>query len=124
MTPTDIYTLSLHDALPIYLAFTTGASLTAKATQHNYPAPIAILSCVFEGTQVPFDLGLRIESKYFGRLLAGPVARNLMRTMFVNKGRADKLERRPQGVQKAEVAVLGILGAGMMGAGIAYAAAR
>src|SRR5688572_32122638 len=69
MTPTDIYTLSLHDALPIYLAFTTGASLTAKATQHNYPAPIAILSCVFEGTQVPFDLGLRIESKYFGRLL-------------------------------------------------------
>jgi 3-hydroxyacyl-CoA dehydrogenase / enoyl-CoA hydratase / 3-hydroxybutyryl-CoA epimerase len=106
------------------LAFITGASLTAKATQHNYPAPIAILSCVFEGTQVPFDLGLRIESKYFGRLLAGPVARNLMRTMFVNKGRADKLERRPTGVPKAEVAVLGILGAGMMGAGIAYAAAR
>ncbi|MGQ0834672.1 MAG: 3-hydroxyacyl-CoA dehydrogenase NAD-binding domain-containing protein [Gammaproteobacteria bacterium] len=106
------------------LAFMTGTSLTAKTTQHNYPAPIAILSCVFEGTQVPIDLGLRIESKYFGQLLAGPVARNLMRTMFVNRGLADKLARRPAGVPKSEVKKLGLLGAGMMGAGIAYVSAR
>jgi 3-hydroxyacyl-CoA dehydrogenase / enoyl-CoA hydratase / 3-hydroxybutyryl-CoA epimerase len=105
------------------LAFMTGTALTAKATQHNYPAPIAILSCVFEGAQLPIDAGLRIESKYFGRLLADPVARNLMRTMFVNKGLADKLARRPADVPKSQVRKLGVLGAGMMGSGIAYASA-
>jgi len=105
-------------------AFTAGAALTAKATQHNYPAPIAILSCVFEGTQVPIDTGLSIESKYFGRLLAGPVARNMMRTLFVNKGLADKLARRPADVPKSQVSKVGILGAGMMGAGIAHVSAQ
>jgi 3-hydroxyacyl-CoA dehydrogenase / enoyl-CoA hydratase / 3-hydroxybutyryl-CoA epimerase len=103
--------------------FMAGTALTAKATQRNYPAPLAILSCVYEGTQVPIDQGLRIESKYFGQLLAGPVARNLMRTMFVNKGLADKLARRPAGPPKTQVRRLGILGAGMMGAGVAYVSA-
>ena len=78
-------------------AFMAGTSLTARATMRNYPAPLAILTAVYEGTQVPIDTGLRIESQQFGRLLAGPVARNLMRTMFVNKGQADKLARRPVG---------------------------
>jgi 3-hydroxyacyl-CoA dehydrogenase/enoyl-CoA hydratase/3-hydroxybutyryl-CoA epimerase len=103
--------------------FMAGTALTAKTTQRNYPAPLAILSCVYEGTQVPIDQGLRIESKYFGQLLAGPVARNLMRTMFVNKGLADKLARRPAGPPKTHVRRLGILGAGMMGAGVAYVSA-
>jgi len=103
--------------------FMAGTALTAKSTQRNYPAPLAILSCVYEGTQVPIDQGLRIESKYFGQLLAGPVARNLMRTMFVNKGLADKLARRPAGPPKTQVRRLGILGAGMMGAGVAYVSA-
>jgi 3-hydroxyacyl-CoA dehydrogenase/enoyl-CoA hydratase/3-hydroxybutyryl-CoA epimerase len=101
-----------------------GTALTARTTNRNYPAPIAILSCVYEGTQVPIDAGLAIESKYFGQLLAGPVARNLMRTMFVNKGLADKLARRPAGPPKSQVRRLGILGAGMMGAGVAYVSAR
>lgn len=105
-------------------ALTAGTALTARATQRNYPAPLAILSCVYEGTQVPIDRGLDIESKYFAQLLSGPVARNLMRTMFVNKGRADKLAARPAGVPKSTVDRLGILGAGMMGSGIAYVAAR
>jgi 3-hydroxyacyl-CoA dehydrogenase/enoyl-CoA hydratase/3-hydroxybutyryl-CoA epimerase len=103
--------------------FMAGTALTAKATMRNYPAPIAILASVYEGTQVPFDTGLRIESKYFGKLLAGPVARNLMRTMFVNKGLADKLARRPTDVPKSQVRRLGILGSGMMGAGIAHGSA-
>jgi len=105
-------------------AFMVGTSLTARTTMRNYPAPAAILSCVYEGTQVPMEQGLRIESKYFGKLLAGPVARNLMRTMFVNKGLADKLMRRPAGPPKSQVRRLGILGAGMMGAGVAYVSAR
>jgi 3-hydroxyacyl-CoA dehydrogenase/enoyl-CoA hydratase/3-hydroxybutyryl-CoA epimerase len=103
--------------------FMVGTAVTAKSTQRNYPAPLAILSCVYEGTQVPIDAGLRIESNYFGQLLAGPVARNLMRTMFVNKGLADKLSRRPGAQPKSQVRCLGMLGAGMMGAGIAYVSA-
>jgi len=105
-------------------AFMVGTALTARTTMRNYPAPAAILSCVYEGTQVPIDQGLRLESKYFGKLLAGPVARNLMRTMFVNKGLADKLARRPAGPPKSQVRRLGVLGAGMMGAGVAYVSAR
>jgi len=103
--------------------FMVGTALTARTTQRNYPAPLAILSAVYEGTQLPIDAGLEIESKYFGQLLAGPVARNLMRTMFVNKGLADKLARRPQGPAKTQVKKLGVLGAGMMGAGVAYVSA-
>jgi hypothetical protein len=68
------------------------------------------------------DLGLRIESKYFGQLLAGSVARNMMRTFFINGSAADKLVRRPEGFAKGKVRTLGVLGAGMMGAGIAYSA--
>ena len=101
-----------------------GNSLLAKATKHNYPAPIAAQSAIFEGCATSFDAGLKIESQYFGSLLAGPVARNMMRTLFVNKGKADKLARRPKGVEKSRVKKLGILGAGMMGAGIAYVSAR
>ena len=104
--------------------FMGGNSLIAKNTKHNYPAPIAAQSAMFEGAATTFDAGLEIESQYFGTLLAGPVARNMMRTLFVSKGKADKLARRPGGVDKSQVRKLGILGAGMMGAGIAYVSAK
>ncbi|HMB60741.1 MAG TPA: 3-hydroxyacyl-CoA dehydrogenase NAD-binding domain-containing protein, partial [Xanthomonadales bacterium] len=93
-------------------------------TQHNYPAPIAALSAIYEGCIVPIDAGLNIESQYFGKLLAGPVARNMMRTLFISKTSADKLARRPRDIEKSKVSKLGILGAGMMGAGIAYVSAK
>jgi 3-hydroxyacyl-CoA dehydrogenase/enoyl-CoA hydratase/3-hydroxybutyryl-CoA epimerase len=98
-------------------------ALVAKKTLHNYPAPAAILSCVFEGTLLPLEKGLEVESKYFAQLVTGPVARNLIRTMFVNKGNADKLSVRPADVPKSKVTKLGVLGAGMMGAGVAYVSA-
>jgi 3-hydroxyacyl-CoA dehydrogenase / enoyl-CoA hydratase / 3-hydroxybutyryl-CoA epimerase len=103
--------------------FMVGTALAAKTTMRNYPAPAAILSCVYEGTLLPMDAALAVESRYFGQLLAGPVARNLMRTMFINKGLADKLARRPAGPPKSQVRRLGILGAGMMGAGVAHVSA-
>lgn len=105
-------------------SFTMNTTLQARQTQRNYPAPLAILSSVYEGTQVPIDVGLKIELKYFGKLLAGSVARNLVRTLFLNKGEADKLVRRPANVPRSVVTRLGVLGAGMMGAGIAHAAAQ
>jgi 3-hydroxyacyl-CoA dehydrogenase/enoyl-CoA hydratase/3-hydroxybutyryl-CoA epimerase len=104
--------------------YMVSTSLVAGKTQHNYPAPIAALSAIYEGCITPIDTGLNIESQYFATLLAGPVARNMMRTLFVNKGAADKLSRRPEGIEKSPVKKLGILGAGMMGAGIAYVSAK
>ncbi|MBJ7534473.1 enoyl-CoA hydratase/isomerase family protein [Rhodomicrobium vannielii ATCC 17100] len=103
--------------------FMAANAMTRDKTLGNYPAAQAILSAVYEGTQVPIDLGLKIEAKYFLSLLRGPVAPAMIRTLFVNKGRADKLVRRPQGVPKAKFRKVGMLGAGMMGAAIAYVAA-
>ena len=104
--------------------FMVGTSLIVGKTQNNYPAPIAAMSAVYEGCITPIDAGLDIESQYFGTLLAGVVARNMMRSLFINKGAADKLVRRPEGIGKSKVSKLGILGAGMMGAGIAYVSAK
>jgi 3-hydroxyacyl-CoA dehydrogenase / enoyl-CoA hydratase / 3-hydroxybutyryl-CoA epimerase len=107
----------------VAMTLTMGSALVAKSTLRNLPAPTAILSAVFEGLQVPMDVGLQIEGKYFSKLIADPVARNLVRTLFVNKAQADKLVRRPPDVAKSTVTKLGILGAGMMGAGIAHVSA-
>ncbi|HLU05563.1 MAG TPA: 3-hydroxyacyl-CoA dehydrogenase NAD-binding domain-containing protein, partial [Woeseiaceae bacterium] len=100
-----------------------GAALLQKQTNHNYPAPIAIMSAVYEGSVLPMDKALDIETKYFVSLLMSPVSRNMMRTLFINKGAAEKLVRRPKEPAKREVKKLGVLGAGMMGAGIAYVSA-
>ena len=99
------------------------AGLLGARTSHNYPAPIAIFAAVFEGAQVSFDKGLRIESRYFAQLLTDPTARNIIRTHFLAKGRASSLAARPADVPKREVRTLGVIGAGMMGLGIARVAA-
>jgi 3-hydroxyacyl-CoA dehydrogenase/enoyl-CoA hydratase/3-hydroxybutyryl-CoA epimerase len=104
--------------------FMFGTSLLQKMTNHNYPAPIAIMSAVYEGTVLPIDTALDVETKHFVALLMDPVSRNMTRTLFVNKGAADKLVRRPKGPEKRPVTKLGILGAGMMGAGVAFVSAR
>jgi len=90
----------------------------------NYPAPISILTCVFEGVQVPFDKGLLVESRHFAKLITDPVSRNVIRTLFVNKGLAEKGARRPAGIPQGTVKKVGVLGAGMMGAGIAFVSAK
>jgi 3-hydroxyacyl-CoA dehydrogenase/enoyl-CoA hydratase/3-hydroxybutyryl-CoA epimerase len=94
-----------------------------KMTNHNYPAPLAIMSATYEGSVLPMDKALDVESKYFTQLLMDPTSRNMTRTLFLNKGAADKLVRRPKGPDKRPVTKLGILGAGMMGAGVAYVSA-
>jgi len=99
-------------------------AMVAKNTNHNYPAPISIVSSVYEGCQVPIDTGLRIESKYFVKLLRDPVAGNMIRSLFINKQSADKLRARPKDVEKSKVTNLGMLGAGMMGSGIALVSAQ
>lgn len=104
-------------------SFGLGTAQVRRDTQDTLPAPLAILSAVYEGTQLPIDKALHIENKYFGRLLVGAVARNLMRTTFVHRQAARKLVQRPAGVPAHQVQKLGVLGAGMMGSGIAQVAA-
>lgn len=102
----------------------TVATANTAAKGYNTPASAAILSCVFEGVQLPFDKALSIESKYFAKLLTSPVARNIIRTTFISKAAAEKGARRPNNVPKSRIEKLGVIGAGMMGAGIALVAAQ
>lgn len=91
---------------------------------YNQPAPLAILNSLFQALQLPFDKALAVEGKYFAKLLTDPVARNIIRTTFISKLAAEKGARRPAGYPRFEARKVGVLGAGMMGAGIAYVAAN
>jgi 3-hydroxyacyl-CoA dehydrogenase/enoyl-CoA hydratase/3-hydroxybutyryl-CoA epimerase len=87
-------------------------------------APIALLSAIYEGLQLPMDRAIRIESKYFARVIAQPQSRNMVRTLFVNKQAAERGARRPAEVPPSPTRKLAMLGAGMMGAGIATVSAQ
>jgi 3-hydroxyacyl-CoA dehydrogenase/enoyl-CoA hydratase/3-hydroxybutyryl-CoA epimerase len=103
--------------------FIAGNALIVKQTYGNYEAQKAIMSCVYEGLQVPIDVGLRVECRYITKLMLAPQSRNMMRTLFLSMQELGKLARRPKGVPASQVKKLGVLGAGMMGAGIAYVSA-
>ena len=104
-------------------AFTIGNAMLNKTTHQNYPAQKYILSCVYEGLQVPIEAGLRIESRYMTKLMMDPRSKAMIRSLFLSMQELSKGARRPAGVETFEVKKLGILGAGMMGAGIAYVSA-
>jgi 3-hydroxyacyl-CoA dehydrogenase / enoyl-CoA hydratase / 3-hydroxybutyryl-CoA epimerase len=104
--------------------FGAASATVRKKTYGNYPAPRAILSCVFEGLQLTIDAGLRVEQRYFIELLRGPEAKAMVRTMFFSLGAANKLSGRPAGIPPAKIQTVGVLGAGMMGAGIASVTAK
>ncbi len=104
--------------------FTMGNALYRKQSYNNYPAQRYILSCVYEGLAVPIDAGLRIEARYFTKLLMDPASRNMIRSLFLSMQDLGKGARRPANVAPTQVKKLGVLGAGMMGAGIAYVSAQ
>jgi 3-hydroxyacyl-CoA dehydrogenase/enoyl-CoA hydratase/3-hydroxybutyryl-CoA epimerase len=99
--------------------FIGGNAMIAGKTNGVYPAPKAIMSCVYEGLLLPFDSALKVETRYFVSLLRDPVAKSMIRTLFFGLQEANKLARRPRGVPKQEYKKIGVLGAGLMGAGIA-----
>ncbi len=104
--------------------FMGGNAMAQAQTNHNYPAVESILSCVYEGSIVDFDTAIRIETKYFMKLLMGPVSQNMIRTLFINKQAVEKGALRPKGIERKKVKRLGMVGAGLMGAGIAYVSAK
>jgi 3-hydroxyacyl-CoA dehydrogenase/enoyl-CoA hydratase/3-hydroxybutyryl-CoA epimerase len=99
------------------------ATSIAKDTNRNYPAPIALLTVVARGAFLPMDAALHLESCHFARLVLDPVARNMVRTSFVSKGELDKLARRPKDVAPASLKQVGVVGAGLMGSGVAQVCA-
>lgn len=94
-----------------------------RETHDNYPAAKAILHAVYEGLQLPMDLALRVEARWFAKILRSPEAAAMIRTLFVSMGELNKGARRPAHVSPAAIKRVGILGAGFMGAGIAYVTA-
>ena len=108
---------------PTQLFFGVGGGLMAK-TQGLYPAPEAILACVYDGCQVDIDTGLRIEQRQFARLATSPATKNMIRTLFYAMGEANRLADRPRDVPRRGFTRNAVLGAGMMGAGLAYVGAQ
>ncbi|MGV8938313.1 MAG: FAD-dependent oxidoreductase [Allorhizobium sp.] len=98
-------------------------AILRRETSGNYPAALAILKCVYEGLQVPFETGLRIEQRYFTEIVQTTEAFSMIRSLFVSMQELGKGARRPSGQPKTELKHVGVVGAGFMGASIAYVTA-
>lgn len=103
--------------------FGAGTAMLMEKTKGNYPAPLEIMACVYEGLQVNIDRALTIEARHFVKVATSKVAKNMIQTMFLGLNEANKGASRPKDIPKTDVKKLGVLGAGMMGAGIAYVSA-
>ncbi|WP_192362896.1 3-hydroxyacyl-CoA dehydrogenase NAD-binding domain-containing protein [Mesorhizobium mediterraneum] len=99
-------------------------AILRRETYGNYPAAAAILKCVYEGLLVPFDTALRIEQRYFTEIMQTREAAAMIRSLFVSLQELNKGARRPAGVPETKFKKIGVLGAGFMGAGIAYVTAK
>lgn len=98
-------------------------ALLKQKTRGLYPAPEAALAAMVEGAMVDFDTAMRIESRYLAGLMTGSVARNMINTFFFDLNAINSGQSRPGDAPRFQPKKVGILGAGMMGAGIAYAQA-
>ncbi len=113
---------------PVYskagmMTFPAANAIYRRETYDNYPAARAILQVVYEGLQLPIDLALRVESRWFAKILRSPEAANMMRTLFVSLQEINKGARRPAAAPASKLKRVGIIGAGFMGASIGYVTA-
>src|SRR5215470_13074248 len=113
---------------PVYskagmMTFPAANAIYRRETYDNYPAALAILQVVYEGLQVPFDTALRIESRWFAKILRSPEATAMIRSLFVSMQELNKGARRPANEPPTSLKKIGIVGAGFMGAGIAQVSA-
>ncbi|WP_137702409.1 3-hydroxyacyl-CoA dehydrogenase NAD-binding domain-containing protein [Marimonas lutisalis] len=106
-----------------FMTFVGASAMVNGKTQGAFPAAKALLSAVYEGAQVPFDTALRVEARWFTNILMNPSSAAMMRSLFVNKEALEKGAVRPQGIPDQRVKKVGVLGAGMMGSGIALVSA-
>ena len=113
---------------PVYskagiMVFTPANAIYRRETYDNYPAARAILQVVYEGLQLPMDQALRVESRWFAKILRSPEAAAMIRTLFVSMQELNKGARRPANVPAKQLKKIGIIGAGFMGGAIAYVSA-
>ena len=112
---------------PVYskagmMVFPPANAIYRRETYDNYPAARAILQVVYEGLQLPIDQALRVESRWFAKILRSPEAAAMIRSLFVSMQELNKGARRPA-VPAKPLKKIGVLGAGFMGGGIAYVSA-
>ena len=107
-----------------FMTFVGANAMVGGKTKGAFPAPKALLSAVYEGALVDFDTALRIEARWFTNVLMNPSSGAMMRSLFVNKEALEKGAVRPEDVADQRVNKVGVLGAGMMGAGIALVSAQ
>src|ERR1035437_3270173 len=105
------------------MVLSAASGLVVKKTYGNYPAALAIMNCVFEGLQLPFDKATVVECRYFTQCVLSVESKNMIRTLFINMNEANKGAARPANIPQTNIKKVGVLGAGMMGAGIAYVSA-
>jgi len=113
---------------PVYskagmMVFPAANALYRRETYDNYPAARAIMQVVYEGLLLPMDQALRVESRWFAKILRSPEAAAMIRSLFLSMQELNKGARRPAAVPARAVKKVGVLGAGFMGAGIAYVSA-
>ncbi len=106
-----------------FMTFVGASAMVNGKTKGVYPAAKALLSAVYEGALVPFETALRIEARWFTHVLMDPTSGAMIRALFINKEALEKGANRPDAPDQ-RVRKLGVLGAGMMGAGIAHVSAQ
>jgi 3-hydroxyacyl-CoA dehydrogenase/enoyl-CoA hydratase/3-hydroxybutyryl-CoA epimerase len=104
------------------MTFVGASAMVHGKTQGVYPAAKALLSAVYEGAMVPFDTAIKIEARWFTNILMNPSSSNMIRSLFINKEALEKGAVRPD-VSDQKVSKVGVIGAGMMGAGISLVSA-
>ncbi len=107
-----------------FMNYVGASAMVHGKTQGAFPAAKALLSAVYEGALVDFDTALRIEARWFTHVLMNPSSSAMIRSLFINKQALEKGAVRPKGIEDQTVKKIGVLGAGMMGAGIALVSAQ
>jgi 3-hydroxyacyl-CoA dehydrogenase/enoyl-CoA hydratase/3-hydroxybutyryl-CoA epimerase len=107
-----------------FMTFVGASAMVNGKTKGAFPAAKALLSAVYEGALVPFDTALKIEARWFTSVLMNPSSSAMIRSLFLNKEALEKGAVRPKDIPDQRVKKLGVLGAGMMGAGIALVSAQ
>ena len=124
MHPWDDQSYKMPGGLPsnpkIAGALAAAPAMLKKTSRGLYPAPEYALAAMVEGALVDYDTATRIESRYLAKLIVSPVAKNMVNTFFFNLNAIKSGQSRPKGIPRYKPARVGVLGAGMMGAGIAY----
>jgi 3-hydroxyacyl-CoA dehydrogenase/enoyl-CoA hydratase/3-hydroxybutyryl-CoA epimerase len=105
------------------MTFTPANAIYRRETYDNYPAARAIMQVVYEGLQLDMDSALRVESRWFAKIVRSKEAAAMIRSLFVSMQELNKGARRPPNQPPTALKKIGIVGAGFMGAGIAQVTA-